>query len=160
MKLASALADKLGFPEMQIEKTLEGLRGHVAEQLSNGEKVVLPEFLIFDFNDKPERIRRNPRTGENVLVAPNRIPKTRFSQKFEQEVTLTGSAPTPPAFPPMPPPLPVTPPPLTVSEPEKIYHLPDGSQRRAGEAKTLPADSLIWNPEFGGSWRKVSEVFS
>jgi len=160
MKVASELADKLGFSEMQIEKTLEGLRSLVVQRLSNGEKVVLPEFLIFDFKDKPQRIRRNPRTGENVVVAANRVPKTRFSHKFEQEVTLSGSAPTTPTFPLMPPPLPITPPPLTISEPEKVYHLADGSQRRAGEVKSLPADSLIWNPEFGGSWRKVSEVFS
>lgn len=156
MKLALDLSQKLGFSEMQIEKTLEALRHHVAEQLSLGQKVVLPEFLIFDFKDRGERIRRNPRTGEAVTVAPNRVPKTRFSHKFEQAVTLTSptSAPTPPAL------TAVMPPPLPTKALEKTYHLADGSQRKESEVKTLSPDTLIWCPEFGNTWRTVSEVFA
>jgi nucleoid DNA-binding protein len=155
MRLALELSQKLGLPEMQIEKTLEGLRHHVAEELSHGNKVVLPEFLIFDFKDYGERLRRNPRTGEKVLVAPNRAPKTRFSHKFEQAITLMDSSPLPPAL----PTLPVMPPPLPPKELEKTYHLADGSQRGESEVKTLPPDSLIWHPDFGGAWHRVGEVF-
>jgi integration host factor subunit alpha len=150
MKLASELSQKLGFSEIQIEKTLDGLRSHVAEQLSQGQKVVLPEFLIFDFKDKGERMRRNPRTGEQILVAPNRAPKTRFSQKFEEAITLPI---------PIPPPLPVMPPPLPSKGQEKTYHLADGSQRGESEVKTLPPDTLIWHPEFGSNWRRVGAFF-
>ena len=163
MKIAVDLSTKLGLPEIQIEKILNGLRDHVAEELGQGNKVILPEFLIFDFKDNGERWRRNPRTGEMVLVAPNRAPKARFSLKFQDAVNLMPVEPTPaestPSITPPALPVAVTPPPLPVNEPEKIYYLADGSQRPASEVKTLPPDSLIWHPEFGGAWRSVGDVF-
>ena len=155
-KLASTLAAKLGFPEIQIEQTLDALRFHVSQSLQNGETVRIPDFIIFDFKDKEERLRRNPRTGKNVLVEAGRVPKVRFSASFKNSIQPLTIQTTIPNL--TPPPIPMTPPPLPE---EREFFLTSGERKRESELlKIATPEILIWHPDFGQQWKKVSEVFS
>jgi len=162
-KLASTLAAKLGFPEIQIEQTLDALRFHVSQSLQNGETVRIPDFVIFDFKDKEERLRRNPRTGKNVLVEAGRVPKVRFSASFKNSIQPLTIQPSIPNL--TPPPVPVTLPPVPLALPplpeEREFFLTSGERKRESELlKITTPEILIWHPDFGQQWKKASEVFS
>lgn len=155
-KLASTLAAKLGFPEIQVEQTLDALRFHVSQSLQGGETVRIPDFIIFDFKDKEERLRRNPRTGKNVLVEAGRVPKVRFSASFKNSIQPLTIQTTIPNL--TPPPIPMTPPPLPE---EREFFLTSGERKRESELlKIATPEILIWHPDFGQQWKKASEVFS
>jgi nucleoid DNA-binding protein len=155
-KLASTLAAKLGFPEIQVEQTLDALRFHVSQSLQNGETVRIPDFVVFDFKDKEERLRRNPRTGENVLVEAGRVPKVRFSASFKNAIQPLTIQPSIPNL--TPPPVPLALPPLPE---EREFFLTSGERKRESELlKIATPEILIWHPDFGQQWKKASEVFS
>ena len=168
-KVSEVLAEKLGFPEGQVEQTLDALRFHVCESLQRGNAVRLTDFVVFDYNDRKERVRRNPRTGEKVIATAGRFPKARFSPAFKKAIRSTVLQTSIPNLIPSPldtrsgsevthtpPPLPIVPPPL----PERQFFLPTGEQKGESEIlKTVTAQTLIWHPDFGQAWKRAGEVF-
>jgi len=51
----------------------------VNENLKNGEKVEIYSFGKFEAIDQPERVVRNPKTGEEKVSPAKKNPKFRFS---------------------------------------------------------------------------------
>jgi nucleoid DNA-binding protein len=167
MKAIDTIAERTGFSEFQVEKVIDSLKELVIEQLLVGQPVQLREFLIFDFKDLPQRQRRNPRTGEVVVVPAGRLPKIRISANFKKvfaqnqahsQIPAEDSSMTTSVS---PPPLPTTAPPPLPPIAEKTYHLPNGQQKSASEIKrTANPTDLIWHPEFGTEWRTVGDALS
>ncbi|MFM7191751.1 MAG: HU family DNA-binding protein [Microcystaceae cyanobacterium] len=66
------------------------LRVHVLDSLNASREVKITDFLTFTFKDVGDRVRRNPRTNEQVLKEPSRFPRVRFSAVFEGNVKQNG----------------------------------------------------------------------
>lgn len=97
-----------------------------------------------------------PPVGSVEIIEPEVIP---YPAPDVPEPTI-AQPPVIATLPVVPPPFPeaaTVPPPLP--EPEKQYHLTNQSVCPESQARKLPPDTLIWHPDFGAAWKKVSEVF-
>ena len=55
----------------------------IEENLAAGEKVVISGFGVFSVTSSPERVGRNPRTGEPVKIEPRRNVKFRSNMEIK-----------------------------------------------------------------------------
>lgn len=67
-EMVAALAQKADISKKDAEKVLTAFVDVVAESLKNGEKVQLVGFGTFETKERPERIGRNPHTGEEIKI--------------------------------------------------------------------------------------------
>lgn len=58
----------------------------ITDSLASGKNVKLSNFGTFQLMDKPERIGRNPKTNEEVSIAPRRVVSFKASSKLTQRV--------------------------------------------------------------------------
>ena len=56
------------------EKAVSAVFEGITESLKAGDKVALVGFGTFDVKDREERLAKNPRTGEPVVVPATRVP--------------------------------------------------------------------------------------
>ncbi|MEB3190463.1 MAG: HU family DNA-binding protein [Snowella sp.] len=181
-KVLKELSKKIGVSQFDIEKAIAGLRNLAADTIRSGESFTLLEFFVIDFDDRPERKRRNPKTQESVIVSAERVPKARFSPSFlplcqPDSFPADGPAadsPEPtPVIPPVPvispapaiaspvslPPLPDSVVPPLPPIPEKLYFLADGKELPESAVSKLDPATLIYHASFGNNWKTVAEVF-
>ena len=67
-ELVAALAQKADLSKKDAEKVLAAFVDVVAETLKKGEKVQLVGFGTFESKERPARVARNPRTGEEIKI--------------------------------------------------------------------------------------------
>ncbi len=73
-ELVAALAAKTELSKKDSEAALNALVDVIGETIAKGEKVQLIGFGTFESKDRPARIARNPRTGEEVKIAASKAP--------------------------------------------------------------------------------------
>lgn len=66
--LAAAIAEKTGFRKRDIVAMLTAMTEVITEELQAGNDVHLVGFGTFEATEKEERIRRNPKTGEEIAL--------------------------------------------------------------------------------------------
>lgn len=71
-ELVAALAQKAELSKKDAEKALSAFVDVVAENLKKGEKVQLVGFGTFEVKERPARVARNPRTGEEITIDASR----------------------------------------------------------------------------------------
>lgn len=71
-QLINAVAEDLSLPRDDVKRVVDSLLKIAVDTLSSDEKVVLSGFGMFSVVHVPERMKRNPRTGESVRVEPHR----------------------------------------------------------------------------------------
>ena len=78
-----------------VEATLE----LVKETLAKGEDVLISGFGKFHIRDKKARKGRNPKTGEEIIVAPRRVVTFRASNELRNrcKATVNPQAHQPPS---------------------------------------------------------------
>ena len=73
-ELVAALAAKTELSKKDSEAALNALVDVIGETIAKGEKVQLIGFGTFESKDRPARIARTPRTGEDVKIAAAKAP--------------------------------------------------------------------------------------
>jgi integration host factor subunit alpha len=89
--IAAAIRDELGVPNAKSFEMVEAILGLMCSALSRGENVKISGFGTFLQRDKPERVGRNPKTGEEHAIAPRRVLTFRASAHLRNRVAGTGS---------------------------------------------------------------------
>jgi integration host factor subunit beta len=56
----------------------------ISKAISNGERVELRGFGVFDVKQRQARIARNPKNGEAVAVPAKKVPFFRMGKKYER----------------------------------------------------------------------------
>ena len=82
-QLISAVAESVNLSKGDVKRVADAMFQKMEEQLNNGEKVVISGFGVFSIANSPERLGRNPRTGEAVHIAARR--NVRFHSNMEIE---------------------------------------------------------------------------
>ena len=82
-QLISAVADEIKLPKIEVKKVVDTLFKCVEKNLKDSDKVVISGFGVFTVNNTPERMGRNPRTGEPVKIEPRRNVKFRSNMDIE-----------------------------------------------------------------------------
>ena len=82
-QLISAVAEEIKLSKIEVKKVVDTLFKCIEKNLKDSDKVVISGFGVFTVNNTPERMGRNPRTGENVKIAARRNVKFHSNMDIE-----------------------------------------------------------------------------
>ena len=85
-ELTAALAEKTGFGKKDAEKALNALVEVVTEALAEGNRVSIVGFGSFEVKERPARIARNPRTGEEIQIEASKAPVFKAGKALKDSV--------------------------------------------------------------------------
>ncbi len=88
--LAEGLHKQVGLSRAESSQVVEQILRHLCEALSQGDNVKISGFGTFMVRDKGQRIGRNPKTGEEVPIAPRRVLTFRASQMMRDRIVRAG----------------------------------------------------------------------
>ena len=86
MDLSEAVFREVGLSRNESSELVESVLDHVSDALVAGESVKISSFGTFSIRSKNERIGRNPKTGEEVPIAPRRVLTFRPSHLMKERV--------------------------------------------------------------------------
>lgn len=86
------VAERAGVPKKQAKQVIDVALSIIAEQLQQGERVVLTGFGTFEVRERRERQGVNPQTKEAMTIGATRTPGFSASNSFKGVVRGTKSA--------------------------------------------------------------------
>jgi len=92
-QLSEAVYQEVGLSRNESAQLVESILDEICGSLVQGETVKVSSFGSFSVRQKGGRIGRNPKTGEQVPIAPRRVLVFRPSHVLKEKVNqnLTGS---------------------------------------------------------------------
>jgi len=84
--IANLLHERHGIPKREAAAIVEVILDEMKDCLAKGEEVKIAGFGNFTVRQKRERKGRNPKTGEEIGIAPRRVVTFRASPVFKQSV--------------------------------------------------------------------------
>ena len=92
-QLSEAVYQEVGLSRNESAQLVESILAEICGSLVQGETVKVSSFGSFSVRQKGGRIGRNPKTGEQVPIAPRRVLVFRPSHVLKGKVNqnLTGS---------------------------------------------------------------------
>ena len=84
--LAVHVSEELGLNQLESRRLVDALLNEISEALCAGEDVRLWGFGNFVLRDKSARPGRNPRNGEEAVIAPRRVVTFRPGQKLRKRI--------------------------------------------------------------------------
>ena len=85
-ELVAALAAKTELSKKDSEAALNALIDVIGETIAKGEKVQLIGFGTFDVKERPARVARNPRTGDEIKIAASKAPAFKPGKALKDKV--------------------------------------------------------------------------
>ena len=85
-ELTAAIVKKTGFTKKDTEKAIVALTEVVTETLAAGEKVQIVGFGNFEVRERPGRVARNPRTGEQIEIEASKAPVFKAGKALKDSV--------------------------------------------------------------------------
>ena len=85
-ELIAAIAEQAELSKKDAEKALKAFVDIVGEELKKGEKVQLVGFGTFEVSERPERMGRNPQTGDVMIIAASKTPKFKAGKALKDLV--------------------------------------------------------------------------
>ncbi len=85
--LVNAIARKTGLTKNETESVVNSLFESIIDSLKAGNRIEIRGFGSFNIRHKNQRLARNPRTGEKVMVDPKNVPSFKISREFKQAVS-------------------------------------------------------------------------
>jgi len=86
MDLAEAVFKEVGLSRNESADLVESVLQHMSDALVKGQSVKISSFGTFNVRDKAQRMGRNPKTGEEVPIAPRRVLTFRPSHLMKDQV--------------------------------------------------------------------------
>ena len=85
-ELGKAVYQEVGLSRNESAELVESVLNHIGESLGRGESVKISSFGSFSVRQKRQRIGRNPKTGEEVLILPRKVLVFRPSQLLKKRI--------------------------------------------------------------------------
>ena len=85
-QIVEAIANQTGFPKKKSSEMVEILLEIVKNSLESGEDVLISGIGKFCVREKKERRGRNPATGEDMMMAPRRVVRFRWSRNLKSKI--------------------------------------------------------------------------
>lgn len=85
-ELILAVQEATQLKKKDAEAAVVAVIDTVKETLKKGEKVQLIGFGTFEAKDRPARVARNPRTGEEIKVKASKAPVFKASKALKDEL--------------------------------------------------------------------------
>ncbi len=84
--LVAALADATGSDKASASRSLDAICDIVTKEVAGGGAVTLPGLGKFMCRDRPERMVRNPATGEQFLKGADRVAKVTIAKALKDAI--------------------------------------------------------------------------
>jgi nucleoid DNA-binding protein len=89
--LVSRISSETGLVQQQVLEVIQRSLDHMAEALSNGDKVELRNFGVFEVAIRKARVGRNPHSPETDVPIPERtVVKFKPGKEMRSEVLKLG----------------------------------------------------------------------
>ena len=85
-ELIAAVAEKAGMTKKDAERAVSATMETIAQALTNGDKVHVSGFGIFEVKAREARVGRNPRTKEAIQIPATRLPAFKASKALKDAV--------------------------------------------------------------------------
>lgn len=82
-QLISEVAEDVNLTKIDVKRVVDAVFDRIEKNLNAGERIMISGFGLFSVTNSPERVGRNPRTGESVKIAPRRSVKFRSSMEIK-----------------------------------------------------------------------------
>lgn len=85
-ELVEGIAGKAGVSKAAVEKVLKAFMEEVKDGIKKGERVTLVGFGTFFAAERPARMGRNPRTGEEIKIPACTVPKFKAGKALKDDL--------------------------------------------------------------------------
>jgi len=85
-EMINAISTKANMTKKDSETAANAIFEVITEALASGDKVQIVGFGSFEVKDRPARVARNPRTGEDVKVAASKAPVFKAGKALKDSV--------------------------------------------------------------------------
>ena len=85
-QLVSALAEETGMDKKAAGGAIDALTGIITNEVSNGGAVTLPGVGKIYCRERPERMVRNPATGEQIKKDADKVVKMTIAKALKDSV--------------------------------------------------------------------------
>ena len=85
-ELIAAVVEKTELSKKDAEKALKAFEDVITVELKKGEKVQLVGFGTFEVTERAERMGRNPKTKETMVIAASKAPKFKAGKALKDAV--------------------------------------------------------------------------
>lgn len=85
-ELIDVMSQKMEVSKKDAEKALVAFMDVVTDEMIKGEKIHLVGFGTFEVTERAERMGRNPKTGESLLIGSSKNPKFKASKALKDAV--------------------------------------------------------------------------
>ena len=85
-QLVAALAEKMDTDKKTANTALDAITGIITEEVSNGGAVTLPGVGKIMCRERPERMVRNPATGEQFKKDADKVAKMTIAKALKESV--------------------------------------------------------------------------
>ena len=85
-QMIETVARKTGFPESQVEMTMDAMFDQIAECLRADEKVTIAGFGRFEMRPRKPKAYTNPKTKVSSRLESTSIPGFKASGRFKQKL--------------------------------------------------------------------------
>lgn len=84
--LLKAIAAATGESQATVDEVLKSLADATSKALGEGDDVTIPGIVKLGTKDKPERMGRNPKTGEAIKIAAKTVVTTKVLKGLADHV--------------------------------------------------------------------------
>ena len=85
-ELIGAVAAKTGLSKKDSEKAINATFETITASLEAGDKVQLVGFGTFESKERPARVARNPRTGEEITIEASKTASFRVGKALKDSI--------------------------------------------------------------------------
>ena len=85
-ELIAAAAMRAELSKKDTEKVINAVFETISEELGAGETASVVGFGSFDVKQRPERVGRNPATGEEITIPASRVPQFKPGKALKDAV--------------------------------------------------------------------------
>ena len=78
--------EHVGVTKKEAAEYVDAVFDAMKDTLSTGEDVKISGFGKFEVRQKGERVGRNPRTGEEIMIPERKVPRFKVSQVLKDEL--------------------------------------------------------------------------
>jgi DNA-binding protein HU-beta len=89
-ELVGAICDRTGATRTVVDSIVSEAIDIIIAQVCQGSKVTLVGFGTFESVDAKERVGRNPRTGQSMVIPERTKPVFRAGKAFKERVNNNG----------------------------------------------------------------------
>lgn len=87
-QLVAALADEMGADKKTAGAALDAITGLITKEVAGGGAVTLPGVGKFYCRERPERMVRNPATGEQIKKTADKVVKITLAKALKDSVNV------------------------------------------------------------------------